>query len=196
MNSLAYNVFETHLGCCGIAWRINSVPGGVNAVVYFQLPEITQEVTTAKLARFCGVESASQPPAEINALMHKVESHFAGEIQDFQDVVLDLEATGEFARQVYSVVQKIPAGQTRTYGEVAKAIQRPSAARAVGHALGRNPIALLVPCHRVMAANGNLCGFSAFGGVNMKLRMLELEGVKLELSAGHNQSATSENIAP
>ena len=184
MNSLAYCIFETQLGCCGIVWSTRHAFGEANAVVCFQLPEATPEVTDAKLAKFCGVVSASQPPAEINKLMHKVERHFAGDMQDFQDVVLDLSGTGAFARQVYSAVQKIPAGQTRTYGEVAKVIQRPSAARAVGHALGRNPIALLIPCHRVLAANGSLCGFSAFGGVSMKLKMLELEGVQLELSAG------------
>ncbi len=196
MNCLAYGIFETKLGFCGIAWRINHAPGEANAVVYFQLPEITPEATAAKLARFCGVESASQPPADINELMHKVESHFAGDIQDFEHVALDLSGTGAFAQQVYATVRKIPVGQTLTYGEVAMAIQRPSAARAVGHALGRNPIALLVPCHRVLAANGNLCGFSAYGGVNMKLRILELEGVRLELSGAREQDAKSENIAP
>ena len=180
MKSLAFSLFETHLGYCGIAWKMNILPNETHAVVYFQLPEATVGATEAKIAKYCQVASASQPPAEINALMHKVANHFTGETRDFQDIALDLSGCGDFARQVYSAAQKIPAGQTRTYGEIAKAIQRPAAARAVGHALGRNPIALIIPCHRVLAANGNLCGFSAYGGVNMKQKMLALEGVKLK----------------
>jgi methylated-DNA-[protein]-cysteine S-methyltransferase len=196
MKLLTYGIFKTHFGYCGMAWRISQSAGEASAVAYFQLPEASPEATEAKLARYCGEVSASQPPEDIHNLMHKVASHFVGDVQDFQDVALDLEGAGEFARQVYIAVQKIPAGQTRTYGEVAKAIQRPTAARAVGHALGRNPLALLIPCHRVLAANGNLCGFSAYGGVNMKLKMLELEGAKLKLPAGRELGAISENIAP
>ena len=181
MHPLAYSIFETNLGYCGIAWRRNQYPGCSSAVAYFQLPEACLEDTTAKVAKFCGAALASQPPEDVTELIDKVAKHFAGESQDFQAVDLELAGIGEFAQEVYSRVQKIPAGQTRTYGEVAKAMERPAAARAVGHALGRNPIALLIPCHRVLAANGNLGGFSAFGGVSMKLKMLELEGVKLKL---------------
>ena len=82
----------------------------------------------------------------------------------------------DFRRAVYAATREIPAGTTRSYGEVARAIGRPDGARDVGTALARNPFPIIVPCHRVVAANGALTGFSAPGGLATKRRMLELEG--------------------
>ena len=89
---------------------------------------------------------------------------------------LDLDGVPEFHRRVYDVARAIPPGETRSYGEVAAALGEPGAAQAVGRALGRNPVPIVVPCHRVLAADGRLHGFSAPGGIETKRRMLALEG--------------------
>ena len=89
---------------------------------------------------------------------------------------LDLGSAGPFARAVWSAARRVRAGRTVSYGELARAIGRPGAARAVGGALGRNPVPLVVPCHRIVGATGALHGFSARGGVATKRRLLELEG--------------------
>src|SRR6201999_1110622 len=83
-----------------------------------------------------------------------------------------------FHQRVYALARRIPSGATLTYGEVATRIGSPGAARAVGQALGRNPFAIVVPCHRVLAAGGKLGGFTADGGVSTKLKMLTLEGAR------------------
>jgi methylated-DNA-[protein]-cysteine S-methyltransferase len=121
------------------------------------------------------------PPPRIAGIIKKVQKHLHGDVQDFLDIVVDLEAMGPFARQVYEAVRKIPAGRTMTYGELAAEMNRPTASRAVGQALGRNPIPLIVPCHRVLASGNGLRGFSAHGGVETKARMLEIEGAKVGL---------------
>lgn len=179
MQPLAYCLFDTPLGECGLAWRVSGAANNQPAVIAFQLPEAKPEITESKLAEYCGVNHVSSPTPEIATLIGKVCRHFAGQLQDFQDIALDLTGSGTFAQQVYTYVRKIPAGQTRTYGEVARAVQRAASARAVGQALGRNPITLLIPCHRILGAGGKLTGFSAHGGVGMKLRLLALEGVVL-----------------
>lgn len=88
---------------------------------------------------------------------------------------LDWSAVGDFDRKVLAVTAGIQWGQTRTYGQLAAAIGKPGAARAVGAALGRNPWPVLIPCHRVVGAKGKLTGFSGFGGVLAKKRMLTIE---------------------
>ena len=97
----------------------------------------------------------------------------AGQLRDLRDVPLDERGVDDFRRAVYAATCQAPAGETRSYGEVARSIGRPDGARDVGAALARNPIPIIVPCHRVVAANGALTGFSAPGGLQTKRRMLE-----------------------
>ena len=92
------------------------------------------------------------------------------------DIELDLDDIGPFERSVYEVTRAIPPGETLTYGEVARRIGEPGAARAVGQALGANPLPIVIPCHRVLGAGGQLVGFSANGGTETKRRMLLIEG--------------------
>jgi methylated-DNA-[protein]-cysteine S-methyltransferase len=179
MKTKAYCLFDTALGCCGIAWLESGNSLAPTTVCYFQLPESNAESTEAKIRRACKGQQANPPP-EMIEVIQKVSRHFDGEIQDFQNIAVDLQEIGSFAQQVYVVTRGISAGQTKTYGEIAWALNRPRAARAVGQALGRNPIALIIPCHRVLAAAGKPGGFSAHGGVNMKARMLALEGFNLQ----------------
>lgn len=176
VKQLGYSMFETPLGVCGIAWGEPGDAGTRVAVAFFQLPEETAAMTEARIARKCGVRTASAPLPEIAELIERVRKHLGGEMQDFSDVTIDWDGVDAFSRQVYEVARKIPAGHTTTYGEIAKELGAPGAARAVGQAMGSNPVPLLVPCHRVVAAGGKPGGFSAHGGRKTKAKMLAIEG--------------------
>lgn len=169
MKQAAYSLFDTTLGWCGIAWSEHRP-----AVTLLQLPEATAEMTEARIAWATGARQASS--AEIVQVIERVRMHLRGELQDFRDVAIDLDGVGLFARRVYEAARQIPAGETRTYGDLAQALNLPGAARAVGQALGRNPIAIIIPCHRVLAAGGKPGGFSAHGGRATKAKLLAIEG--------------------
>jgi methylated-DNA-[protein]-cysteine S-methyltransferase len=177
MSDLAYCLFETPLGSCGIAWEEGDLatPG----VVFLRLPEANVRKTEARIAQECNAPEASEPPAEIAAVIEQVKQHLDGDMQDFADVQLVYEQVDDFARRVYEAARKVPAGETTTYGALASAVNKPRAARVVGQALGRNRVAIIVPCHRVIAAGGKLGGFSAHLGRSMKVRLLAIEGVKV-----------------
>jgi O-6-methylguanine DNA methyltransferase len=181
MSEVAHCMFDTPLGWCGIAW---SEGGKRPAVRLLQLPEITPAMTKSRTAASSGVPEASAPPTEIAEVVQRVCQHLRGEVQDFRDVTVELDGAGLFARRVYAAVREIPAGETRTYGEIAAALCRPSAARAVGQVLGRNPIPLIIPCHRVLAAGGRPGGFSAPGGRATKLRLLAFERAPFGVRSG------------
>ena len=176
MKQIAYCLFETPLGLCGIAWSEDGHSRTPAAVTLLQLPEATTRLTESRMARSSGAAQPSAPPPEIAAVIVRIGRHFRGDAQDFRDVAVDLEGARPFARRVYEAARRIPAGQTRTYGDLARVLARPTAARAVGQALGKNPVALLIPCHRVLAAGGKPGGFSAHGGRATKAWMLAMEG--------------------
>ena len=102
-----------------------------------------------------------------------------GEGTDLTTIACDFGGIDPFAAQVYGATRVIPAGETSTYGVIASQLGDKQLAQKVGQALGRNPLPIIVPCHRVIGANGSLVGFSADGGVEMKLRMLAIEGAQL-----------------
>ncbi|MDD5761195.1 MAG: methylated-DNA--[protein]-cysteine S-methyltransferase [bacterium] len=176
MKQAAYCLFETPLGTCGIAWKEQGTSRIPPVVTFFQLPEATKRLTEARIAGNSGGRKARVPPPRIAGIIRKVQKHLHGNMQDLLDIAVDLDGAGPFARQVYEAVRKIPAGRTMTYGKVAAEMNRPTASRAVGQALGRNPIPLIIPCHRVLASGNKPGGFSAHGGVTTKARMLEIEG--------------------
>lgn len=107
-------------------------------------------------------------------IVREIRSFFRKERTDLRDIPLDLSESTEFERKVYAATRHIPFGKVATYGQIAKAIGDPNAQRAVGQALGRNPIGLVIPCHRVVASNG-LGGFT--GGLAWKKKLLRFEGV-------------------
>ena len=110
-----------------------------------------------------------------DALFEEIERYFRGEPVTFADVDVDLTGSTEFEREVYKATRAIPFGKVATYGQIAKAIGRPNAQRAVGQALGKNPTSIVIPCHRVVASDGGLGGFT--GGLHWKRKLLRLEGI-------------------
>lgn len=165
-----YALFPTAIGHCGIAWR-----GAL--LVGVQLPEDAGEVATrARMQRrFLQLAEGAMPP-NVAAWAARVVALLEGAQDDLRDVPLALDAVPPFHARVYELARRIPPGKTMTYGEMAAALGEPGAARAVGQALGHNPFAPVVPCHRILAANGKTGGFSAGGGATTKMRMLEIEG--------------------
>jgi methylated-DNA-[protein]-cysteine S-methyltransferase len=163
-----FAVFESAIGTCGIAWNSRGVIG-------VQLPERDAAGTRERLARRFPKLKETEPPNDISAAISHIVALLRGERIDLTSVEVDMDRVPAFDREVYIAARDIPPGATRTYGEIAKRIGQPSAARDVGVALARNPFAIVVPCHRVVAANGKMGGFSAGGGVKTKLKLLAIE---------------------
>jgi methylated-DNA-[protein]-cysteine S-methyltransferase len=169
-----YLIFETAQGFCGIAW--NDV-----GITRFQLPTQSRDRTERALLRRVPGAEPGAPTAQVTETVDAVKGYFEGEETDFSGVTLDLGDEEAFFRQVYAAAREIGWGRTTTYGALAKKLGAgPEAARDVGQAMARNPVALIIPCHRVLAAGGKVGGFSAPGGAAAKIRMLKLEGVQAE----------------
>ncbi|MDP3760398.1 MAG: methylated-DNA--[protein]-cysteine S-methyltransferase [Ramlibacter sp.] len=165
-------VFDTAIGPCGLAW-------GERGIVGVQLPEGEREGTRARMRkRFPGAPE-TQPPELLQSVAMRVAALLSGHPDPLLDVALDMTQVSAFHQRVYGITRAIPPGRTLTYGEVAEQLGEPGAARAVGQALGHNPFAPIVPCHRVLAARTGGGGFSAEGGVATKLRMLQIEKAQL-----------------
>lgn len=119
----------------------------------------------------------SDPPPDLLSALRQLREYFAGSRRTF-DVSLDLSAATDFQRSVYDELLKVEYGRVVTYGELARRQGRPQGAQALGQAVGANPIPIIVPCHRVVAADGRLGGFS--GGLDAKVALLRHEGVEVE----------------
>ena len=173
-----YVMFVTARGFCGLAWS----PVGVTR---FQLPATTAAAAERNMRRRVPDAQPGTPTPGIAATIAAVQRYFAGETVDFSDVPLDLRDQDAFFAQIYAALRRISWGQTTTYGALAKQLGAgPEAARDVGQAMAKNPVPLIIPCHRVLAAGGKLGGFSAPGGAAAKIRMLELEGVQVGAAQG------------
>jgi methylated-DNA-[protein]-cysteine S-methyltransferase len=166
-----YMIFETAGGSCGIAW--NSA-----GITRFQLPAANAAATQRNLLRRLQDAVPCTPTPEVREAIAAVKLYFEGETVDFSYLRLDLDGQPEFFQQIYAVLRRVTWGRTTTYGSLAKELGAgPQAARGVGEAMAKNPIPLIIPCHRVLAAGGKVGGFSAPGGAATKIRMLALEGV-------------------
>jgi len=176
MTAQAFALFDSPIGTCGIAWNAKGIAG-------FQLPSATAKATRSRLQQRWTEAIESAPPASVQRVIDRVLALLKGETIDLSDIPVDLDDAPEFHRKVYEVARTIPPGRTMTYGEIAKRLGVPHESREVGQALGRNPIAIIVPCHRVLGADGKMGGFSASGGVATKRRILQIEGAAA-LSAG------------
>jgi len=178
MTPPSFTLFDTPIGRCGIAWSAR----GITAL---QLPEATDAATRARLAKRNGEAREAPPPPEVARAIADITALTRGEPRDLSAIALDMDGIPEFHRRVYAVARTIGPGATLTYGEVAARLGEAGAARAVGQALGANPFAIIVPCHRVVAAADKVGGFkpggfSAHGGAATKRRLLAIEGAASE----------------
>jgi methylated-DNA-[protein]-cysteine S-methyltransferase len=163
-------LFDSAIGACGLAWSDAGIVG-------LQLPESSASRTRARLLRrFPGAREADRPPA-IQEAIDAIVALLSGDARDLSAIVLDMTGVPPFNQRVYAIARGIPAGATLSYGDIAARLGLKDAARDVGQAMAQNPFAIIVPCHRVVAANGKLGGFSANGGVATKERLLAIEGV-------------------
>lgn len=176
-----HTLVETALGVIGLAWR--ETPKGVT-VVRSQLPAGDEAATEQALTRRLDSVRAEVLPAEIERITGMIQRYAAGETVDFSDVQVDVGPVEPIRRAIYASLRKLGHGETLTYGELADRAGFPGLAQAVGQAMGKNPVPLIIPCHRVLAAGGKLGGFSAPGGAATKERMLKLEHAIAEPAQG------------
>lgn len=168
---------DTAIGRCGIVWRAGGVVG-------VRLPDTSPARTRARIARHHAGAVPAAPPRSVRQAIEAIVRHLAGEPAELSGIALDMAGVPEFHRRVYRAARTVPPGSTITYGQLAARIGAPGSARSVGQALGRNPFAIVVPCHRVVAAGGKLGGFSATGGADTKRRILAIEGVPVDARDG------------
>lgn len=166
--TVMFALFDSAIGPCAIAWGARGVAG-------VQLPESNARETRKRLLQRFPDAQETPPPPDVARVRDAIAGLLCGGPYDFSSVPLDIDRLPPFHRRVYEAARTIPIGSTLTYGALAARIGAPGAARAVGQALARNPFAIIVPCHRVVAAGGKMGGFSANGGIMTKCRLLAIE---------------------
>jgi methylated-DNA-[protein]-cysteine S-methyltransferase len=162
---VAYDLLDTPLGTLLVA----ASPHGLKRIAYDPSPEVEAE----RLASRFGPRVLR---ASLDDARRELDEYFAGRRRAF-DLRLDLEGVAPFHRRVLDELARVPYGSVTTYGRLAAEAERPRAARAVGTVMNRNPIPIVLPCHRVVGSTGKLVGYG--GGLDRKARLLELEGVTL-----------------
>jgi len=164
---LRYAIFETRWGHFGLA--------GTDLAIYRTcLPQRNPQRAKAQLLR--ALPSAREDSGLLRPLQQQIIAYFKGSAVEFdRDMSIAWQDSSPFGIRVLSACRAVRFAKTVTYGQLAKNIGRPTAARAVGSALAKNPVPLIVPCHRVVRGDGTMGGFSALGGVSLKKKMLELE---------------------
>lgn len=165
-------LFDTAIGRCGVAW-------GERGLLGVQLPEPSDAATRARLRKKAPAALDMVPPENVAQACDAMTSLLRGETADLSFIAVDLKDVPDFNRSVYAVAREIAPGETLTYGDIALRLGDKTLSRAVGQALGQNPFPIVIPCHRVLAANGKTGGFSANGGVTTKFRMLAIERAKI-----------------
>ena len=168
----SFAVFPTAWGHAALAWTRAGVCG-------LWLPETRRERLLERVMADLPRASELPPTKNVARAIDEVQRYFEGERVKFT-ATLDLSCASPFARQVYAALRKIPHGRTATYKEIAEAVGSPRACRAVGGANAANRIPIIIPCHRVIAAGGKPGGFSGPGGIDTKLRLLDLERGRVE----------------
>ncbi len=163
-------IFKTQWGWCGVV-------EGKRGIMQVILPEVREDLVRARIrSRYPGSQEGGKGTEGVQRALKR---YFSGKRVDF-DFPLDLSPYSDFQRRVWEVVRTIPYGEVRNYQWVGCRLGDSRGGRAVGGALGRNPIPVIIPCHRVVRKDGRLGGFSAPGGIEFKRRMFELEGVRLD----------------
>lgn len=168
-------IFDTALGAFGIGWTDAGV-------ARLQLPGLDAEAMAARINR--DGAKPGEPSRAIATVINQIEDYADGIAVRFDAVQLDLAGLPAFHRKAYGLLLGCGWGQTTSYGALARELGDVTLSRAVGQAMGANPIPLIIPCHRVLASTGKPGGFSAPGGALSKMRMLALEGVSVGAPAG------------
>lgn len=174
--------FATELNWMAIAWREDTLVSNVFGYPSRRLAEHALARIPGMPQSFCRVAAEGQAddlPQWAGSLIARLKLFAAGEKVDFADVPLSLDHLTTFGTRVIAACRRIQWGQTRSYGELADECGSPGAARAVGSVMAKNRYPLIVPCHRVLAAGGDLGGYSAPDGLAMKRRLLAMEDVTL-----------------
>jgi methylated-DNA-[protein]-cysteine S-methyltransferase len=171
--SIRHTVIETPLGPVGLAWRAE---GAQAPLVRVQLPAGDAVQTERALTRRLDSARADLLPPPIRRLAGMIGDYARGEPVDFSQIAVDFGEVDPLRQTIYAVLRRLRHGETLTYGQLAERAGIPGQAQTVGQAMGRNPVPLVVPCHRVLAAGGKIGGFSAPGGIATKQAMLRLEG--------------------
>jgi len=172
-------LFDTDIGRCGIAW-------GDRGLLGVQLPEATDARTLSRLAQKAPGAREAAMPDHVRRACDAMTELLRGEANDLAFIVVDMEQVPAFNRRVYDLARTIAPGETLTYGDIATRLGDKLLSRAVGKALGENPFPIVIPCHRVLAANGKTGGFSANGGVTTKFRMLAIERARIASHASED----------
>jgi methylated-DNA-[protein]-cysteine S-methyltransferase len=167
-----YHLFNTDFGSCGIAWSDVGL-------VRVQLPESDELATEARLRSTGALAKDPTSSAHAKASVTALTNYFGGDSSDFEALLLDLRIVSTEFAAIYAALRAVPTGATTTYGQLAAAIGSPGAARVVGRAMAANPWPVIVPCHRVLTAQGTSGGFSAYGGAATQRRLLALEGARI-----------------
>lgn len=170
--AIAYTIVDTAIGPVGVAWS-------EHGICRVALPESDRERMAARFVARLGDVAEGEPPPAIAGVIDLIKRYADGEHVDFSDVPIDLDNADLFRRAIYKAARELGFGETTTYGGLADAAGHPGMARETGEALGRNPVPIIVPCHRIHAAGGKIGGFSAPGGSATKEKLLALEGVRL-----------------
>ncbi|WP_424629094.1 methylated-DNA--[protein]-cysteine S-methyltransferase [Bradyrhizobium sp. SYSU BS000235] len=165
-------LFDTDIGRCGVAW-------GEYGLLGVQLPETNDAQTRARIQQKAPGAQETSPPADVQRACDAMARLLKGEKSDLSFIRVDMSHLPEFNRSVYDVARTIAPGETLTYGDIAVRLGDKLLSRSIGQALGQNPFPIVIPCHRVLAANGKTGGFSANGGVTTKFRMLAIEGATI-----------------
>src|ERR1700757_4207682 len=147
MTGIEFTLFDTTIGRCAIAW-------GNDRIVALQLPGASEPRTRARITGMFPAAGEASPPAFVQRAISGIVPPLRGEPVDLSEIPLDMTRLPDFHRRVYEVARTVPGGRTVTYGEIADRFGDPGAARDVGQALGENPFPIIIPCHRVLAANG------------------------------------------
>jgi methylated-DNA-[protein]-cysteine S-methyltransferase len=163
-----YALFATSIGHCAIAWNARGLTS-------LQLPAASREATARLMRTRSRGTALRRPPPFVRAAIRAIRALLAGRPQDLSRLPVDLEGLPPFQRRVYERMRSLRPGETCSYGELARRAGSAGAARAVGQAMRRNPLPLVIPCHRVLAAGGTIGGFSAPGGTRTKERLLAIE---------------------
>ena len=176
-----FRLFETTIGWAGIAW-------GDKGLIGAHLPEADCAIARKSFLRRLPDAVEAPPAPEVEAVIAAIRALMRGEKADLSFAPIDETRVPDFNAKVYAIARTIPVGETMTYGEIATRLGDKLLARDVGAALGKNPWPIIVPCHRVTAANGKLGGFSARGGAITKLKLLEIEGAEAAAQAKADQA--------